>query len=139
MAKNEPGDSNIFNITGPAQYRCQVLHYHARLSRLYLRVFKGAAEQPAFYLLFTDVAYLDCPVTWQGADFRIAASDECIALMLETGLIGKAILQFPGAYASLTDYARLYIATTPGRPVRLIANSAALLTGLPENLLEGRG
>lgn len=134
MAKNQPGDINIFNVTDPAEYRCQILMYHARLSRLYLRVFKGAAEQAAFFLLFADVAYMDCPVNWQGADFRIGESDDCLALMLETGLIGKAILQFPGAYASITDYARLYTVTTPGRLVRLIANSASMLHSLPDNI-----
>lgn len=134
MAKNEPGAVNIFNVTDPAEYRCQILHYHARLSRLYLRVFKGAADYPAFYLLFADVAYLDCPAAWQGANFQIADPDECIALMLETNLIGKAILQYPGAYASITDYARLYMVKTSGRPVRLIANSASMLNSLPDGI-----
>jgi hypothetical protein len=134
MAKNEPGAVNVFNITDPAQYRCQLLHYHARLSRLYLRVFKGMAEHPAFYLLFADVAYIDCPANWQGADFHIASADECIALMLETGLIGRAILQFPGAYASITDYARLYVVNTSGKAVRLIANSASMMNSLPDSI-----
>jgi hypothetical protein len=134
MAKNNPGDRNIFNITDPDQYRCQVYHYHTRLSRLYMRVFKGAAENPVFYLLFTDVALMDCPVNWQGADFEIAAAEDCIGLMLEAGLIGKAILQFPGAYASLTDYARLYRVETTHRPIQIIANSASLLHQLPKEI-----
>lgn len=134
MAKNHPGDTNIFNITDPEQYRCQIYHYHARLSRLYLRVFKGVAEIPVFYLLFADVAFLDCPVNWQGANFKIASADDCIGLMLETGLIGKAILQFPGAYASITDYARLYQTEISARTIQIIANSATLLQQLPEGI-----
>lgn len=134
MAKNNPGDANIFNITDPEQYRCQVYHYHARLSRLYLRVFKGVAEIPVFYLLFADVALLDCPVNWQGANFKIASADDCITLLLEAGLIGKAILQFPGAYASITDHARLYQVETAGRMIQIIANSAAMLQKLPEGI-----
>lgn len=134
MVKIEPGDTNIFNITQPDRYRCQIHHYHSRLSRLYLRVFKDQDRTAAFYLLFTDIAYMDCPVTWQGADFRIEAQDDCIALMLETGLVGQAILRFPDAYASLTHHARLYIATTAARPVRVIASSASFLRQLPSDL-----
>ena len=135
MVKSEPGTTNIFNITDADQYRCQVHHYHSRVSRLYLRVFKGQVDVPVFYLLFSDVAYFDCPVNWQGADFSIAEADDCIALMLESGLVGRAILQFPNAYASLTDYARLYVAQTNAqRPVKIIANSANMVKSLPPEL-----
>jgi len=135
MVKTQPGESNIFNISKPQLYRCQVHHYHSRLSRLYLRVFKGQSEVPAFFLLFSDVAYFDCPVNWQGADFQIAERDDCIQLLLETGLVGRAILQFPNAYASITDYAYLYIAhTQTGRAVRILASSANMVHSLPDEL-----
>lgn len=135
MVKTEPGTYNIFNITNPEVYRCQVHHYHSRLSRLYLRVYKGQATTPAFFLLFADVAYFDCPVTWTGADFSIEDRDECLHLMLEAGLVGEAILRFPNAYASITDYARLYtVHSSAQRPVRLIANSANMVRTLPDDL-----
>jgi hypothetical protein len=137
MVKTENGARNIFNITEPELYRCQIVHYHNRLSRLYVAVYKGndRATPALFYLLFADVAYFDCPVTWQGADFSIAPSDDCIQLMLDTGLIGQAILQFPNAYASITDYARLYIATSStGRQIRIVANSANMVQELPKEL-----
>ena len=137
MVKTENGATNIFNITQPELYRCQVLHYHNRLSRLYIAVYKGndRAAPALFYLLFADVGYFDCPVSWTGADFSIAPTDDCIQLMLDTGLIGAAILQFPNAYASITDYARLYIATTSTeRPIRIIANSANMVQELPKDL-----
>jgi hypothetical protein len=123
----EPGDRNIFQITDPETCRCQVWQYEARLSRLLLRVYRALErEQAAFDLLFIDVAYWDGPMTWGGADFRVGSHDECIALMLETGLVGQAILQFPGAYASITDMARLFVVETKGRPVRLIASSGTM-------------
>ena len=134
MAKTEPGATNVFNITNPEQYRCQVYHYHARLSRLYLRVFRAQMESAAFYLLFSDVAYFQCPVNWQGADFTILSQDDCIGLMLEAGLVGEAILRFPGAYASLTDYARLYEVQGTRKPIRIIASSATLLQRLPNEI-----
>jgi hypothetical protein len=134
MVKTNSGATNIFNITHPEQYRCQLLHYHNRLSRLYLAVYKGQQDTPAFYLLFSDVGYLDCPANWQGADFQIAESEACIELLLETGLIGKAILTFPNAYASITDYARLYqVQTASGRTVRIIASGASM-THTPPNI-----
>ncbi len=134
MAKTERGSQNAFNITDPARYRCQVFHYHRKLSRLYLSVYQGAREQPAFYLLFSDVAYIEAPMSWLGAEFDIAARGECIALMLEVGLVGDAIHQFPDAYASITDYARLYRVRSVHSEIRIIASSAAILQTIPVDL-----
>lgn len=137
MVKSEQGASNIFNISDAEAYRCQILHYHNRLSRLYIAVFKGQDRNaPAiFYLLFSDVGYFECPVTWQGADFTIAPTDDCIQLLLDTGLVGEAILRFPNAYASITDYANLYIAQTSlEKEIRIIASSANMLHDLPSDL-----
>lgn len=137
MVKSKQGETNIFNISNPEAYRCQILHYHNRLSRLYISVFKGQdrATPAIFYLLFSDVAYFECPVTWQGADFNIAPSDNCIQLMLDTGLVGEAILRFPNAYASITDYANLYLAQTSlEKEIRIIASSANMLRDLPSDI-----
>lgn len=131
MAKTQFGAGNIFNITDAGVYRCQVVQYHAKLSRLYISVLKDQA--PVFYLLFTDVGYLECPTSWQGAHFDIGTQDECIALMLEAGLIGQAILRFPNAYASLTEEARLYTVQHTTARIRFIANSANLLHGPPKD------
>ena len=134
MAKTEQGSQNAFNITNPARYRCQVFHYHRKLSRLYLSVYQGAREQPAFYLLFSDVAYIEAPMSWLGAEFDIATRGECIALMVEVGLVGDAIHQFPDAYASITDYARLYRVRSVHSEIRIIASSAAILQTIPGDL-----
>jgi len=137
MVKNTIGETNIFNVTRPENYRCQIVHYHNRLSRLYVAVYNGTgrAAPIVFYLLFSDVGYFDCPVSWTGADFRIAPEDDCIQLLLETGLIGAAILQFPNAYASITDHARLYIgSTTTDKDIRIIANSANMIQNLPADI-----
>ena len=52
MTKTTPDSDNVFNITEPYRYRCQLHHYHSRLSRLYLCVYKDGRTTPAFYLLF---------------------------------------------------------------------------------------
>ena len=134
MAKSTPGSKNVFNISKPARYRCQATHYHRKLSRLYLSVYQGQREAPAFYLLFSDVAYMDMPTSWQGADFDIADHDECIALMLEVGLVGEAIRQFPDAYASITDYARLYRVRSIHCEIRIIAGSGSILQTIPAEI-----
>lgn len=127
-------ETNIFGLKAASLYRCQVYRYFNGLSRLYLAVMKPQQTVPAFFLLFPDVAYFEGPMNWQGADFQIASAPDCIDLMLATGIIGEAVLQFPDAYASITDAARLYIVHTPDRPVRIIAGSVTLLTEIPAGI-----
>ena len=134
MAKSEHGSQNAFNISKPARYRCQVFHYHRKLSRLYLSVYPGERQEPAFYLLFSDVAFIQAPMSWRGARFDIAEKADCIALMLELGLVGEAICRFPDAYASITDYARLYLARALHGDIRIIASSAAILPSVPKEI-----
>ncbi|MCY3779160.1 MAG: hypothetical protein OXG78_02525 [Chloroflexi bacterium] len=134
MAKTEHGSRNAFNITDPNRYRCQIHHYHRKLSRLYLSVYKGARSEPAFFLLFSDVAYIDAPMSWLGAEFDIAERSDCINLLLGVGLVGEAIHQFPDAYASITDYARLYQVRSVSSLIRIIASSGAILPDIPMEL-----
>ncbi|HEX2618881.1 MAG TPA: hypothetical protein VHL11_02010 [Phototrophicaceae bacterium] len=126
--------TNIFNLPNPMLYRCHVHRYFNGLSRLYIRVFKGHDSAPTFYLLFSDLGYYEGPITWEGADFGIATHHECITLMLQVGLIGEAILQFPDAYAAITETAKLYVVRTLHTPVRFIAGSATLLPDIPAEL-----
>jgi hypothetical protein len=124
----------VFDIQAPQLYRCQVYRYFNGLSRLYLSVFKPHQNIPSFFLLFSDVGYFEGPVNWQGVDFYIAPAQECIDLMLKTGMVGEAILQFPDAYASITDSARLFVVDTPASRIKVIASSASILESIPANL-----
>ncbi len=126
--------NSLFEIKAPQLYRCQVYRYFNGLSRLYVAVFKPQQSIPSFYLLFSDVGYFEGPMSWQSVDFYIAPSDECIEMMLQTGMIGEAILTFPDAYASITDTAHLYRVDTPQTPVQMIASSVALLTEVPSGI-----
>lgn len=134
MVKTQHGSRNAFNISEPRRYRCQVHHYHRKLSRLYLSVYKGARNAPAFYLLFSDVAYVDAPMSWPNAEFDIGERQECVDLLLRVGLVGDAIHQFPDAYASITDYARLYQVRSAQNVIRIIASSAAILQDIPAEI-----
>lgn len=135
MAKIEHGSDNVFNITTPNAYRCQIFHYHRKLSRLYLSVYQGQKNVPAFYLLFSDVGYIEAPMSWLGANFSIQDKQDCIDLMLDTGLIGEAVKQFPDAYASITDYAKLYHVATPHQLVRIVASSGSMMQTVPSDIL----
>lgn len=134
MAKVELNSSNVFNITRPASYRCQIFHYHRKLSRLYLSVYKGQRNEPALYILFSDVAYVEAPMSWLGAEFNIGSKQDCIDLMMRVGLVGPAIRQFPDAYASITDYAKLYTVNSPNSVIRIIASSGTLLQSIPAEI-----
>lgn len=134
MANIEHDTDNVFNISEPGRYRCQIYHYHNRLSRLYLSVYKGQNQAAAFYLLFPDLGYVEAPINWQGANFRITPKQECIDLMLKTALVGPAILQFPEAYGSITNHAYLYTVDALEQPVRIIAGRATLLQHLPSDI-----
>lgn len=134
MVKTGQGSTNVFNITDPLRYRCQIHHYHRRLSRLYLSVYKGARNEAAFYLLFSDVAYVDAPTSWLGAEFDIAKRCDCIDLLLRVGLVGEAIHEFPAAYASITDYLQLYLLRSAANTIRIVASSAAILQDIPTEL-----
>jgi hypothetical protein len=124
----------LFGIKTPQIYRCQVYRYFNSLSRLYLGVFRPYQQQPAFYLLFSDAGYFEGPLSWQSVDFHIAPAQECIDLLLRTGMIGEAIFTFPDAYAAITDTARLYRVETPHSPVQIIASSATMLDRIPAEI-----
>lgn len=125
---------NIFRLQAAAAYRCQVHRYFNGLSRLYLSVFKPYQQVPFCYFLFSDVGYFEGPMGWESADFFMASSDQCIELMLKTGLIGEAVLHFPDAYASLTETMHLYGVHTPSTAIRIIAGSAIRMETIPEGL-----
>lgn len=125
---------NILNLKNPMLYRCHLYRYYAGLSRVYMRAFYGQQQEPAFYLLFSDVGYIEGAVSWQGVDFKIAPEQECIDLMLKTGMIGEAVLQFPDAYASITDTAKLYVTQTMHQPTRIIASSVTMFKDIPAEL-----
>lgn len=121
----------MFDVKAPQLYRCQVYRYFSGLSRLYLSVFKPQQTVPAFYALFSDVGYFEGPMGWESVDFQIAPTDECIALLLQTGIIGQAVLQFPDAYAAITETAHLYVVETGQTRVRIIASSVSQLDSVP--------
>jgi hypothetical protein len=100
---------NLLALRAPQRHRCQVYRYFSGLSRLYLSVMRPQQTEPVFFVLFSDVAYFSGPMGWTSADFHLAPDQACIDLLLQAGIIGEAVLQFPDAYASITSAAQLYI------------------------------
>ena len=73
-------------------------------------------------------------MSWESAEFDIASREECVKLMIQVGLIGPAICQFPDAYASITDYARLYQVRTISGLIRIIAGSGTIMKRVPDEI-----
>jgi hypothetical protein len=121
--------SNIFNIKTPHLYRCHIHRYYSGLSRMYVRVFKGDAKEPAFYVLFSDVGYYEGPMNWQGISIRIAPPQECLALMQKNGLLDGVV---PEMLNAITEVAHLYLLESA--PVKIIAGHAARLSEIPQEL-----
>ncbi|MFN8371735.1 MAG: hypothetical protein U0694_02505 [Anaerolineae bacterium] len=123
--------ANVFNIKTPQIYRCNVHRYHNKLSRLYIRAFKGEAQEPAFYLLFTDVGYFEGPMNWQGVGFRLAPARECLTLMQKAGLLAGVQPELASAIAEMTH---LYLLDTPATIIKIIAGQATRLNEIPTDI-----
>ncbi len=123
--------SNVFNIKTPQIYRCHVHRYYSGLSRLYVRAFKGNAQEPAFYLLFSDVGYFEGTMNWQGVNFRRAAAQECLTLMQKSGMLADTP---PEMLQALAEVVHLYILNTEHSSVKIIAGHATRLNEIPSEL-----
>ena len=127
-------ESNIFNIETPQIYRCNVYRYHSGLSKLYIRMFKGMAEAPAFYIFFADVGYFEGPMNWKGVNFHRASSDTCLDLMVSVGLVEDFYLNDPDTRVALAESTHLYMVQTPHTIVKIIAGKGVILKDVPEEI-----
>lgn len=125
---------NIFDIASPQIYRCNIFRYHSGLSKLYIRVFKGMATAPSFYLFFTDVGYFEGPMNWQGVAFQQADADASLRLMRELGIVEDIMLDDPDTRQALAEAAHLYTLQTSHSLIRIIAGDAVKLDDVPEEL-----
>ena len=121
-------------IETPTLYRCNVYRYHSGLSRLYIRVFKGLAQAPSFYLFFSDVGYFDGPMNWHSVDLRRAPAAECLRLMQAVGMVDDFMLDDPEPRLALAEAAHLYVFLTPITQIRLIAGQVVRLDQIPDDL-----
>ncbi len=124
----------IFKIATPEVYRCNILRYDTRLSKIYVRAFNGMSDDPSFYLLFTDVGYFEGPLNWQGAGLYKLQADECLQLMVDVGLVADFMLDDPDTLSVLKETANLYEFRTKFRPVRLIAGDVVMRHEVPADL-----
>jgi hypothetical protein len=127
---------SVFEITRPEEYRCNVYRYSSSLSKLYVRVFKGMAESPSFYLLFSDVGYFDGPMNWSGVDVQRASAEDCLALMVHVGMVTDFMLDDLDTREALAEAAHLYSVQThdAGYTVRIIAGEVIMLADVPDNI-----
>ncbi len=98
---------------------------------MYIRVFEGLKDAPSFYLLFTDVGYFEGPMNWRGVDFVRASADDCLSLMVATGMVDDMYLDDPDTRQALAEAAHLYTLQTEHSRIRIIAGEAVKLQELP--------
>jgi len=69
---------NIFNIEDVDNYLCYIQMYYKQHSTLIVIVNHISEKKKRKYILsFLAMEYFEGPMSWKGADFRIATSDEC--------------------------------------------------------------
>ncbi len=124
-------DSPIFEIKTPEVYRCNILRYDTRLSKIYVRAFNGMSDDPSFYLLFTDVGYFEGPLNWQGAAIYKASSELCLKLMVDVGMVADFMMDDPDTLAALKETANLYLFKTKFRPIQLVAGNVVMRNNVP--------
>jgi len=75
----KPSTNNALGLHDPASYLCRVWKYAVSHSCLLIRAGKIGSHPPkTFYLLFEGVSHFLGPLSWKGADLRVATTEELI-------------------------------------------------------------
>jgi hypothetical protein len=109
---------NIFNLSDAENRTVEVYHYQRHLGRMYLRI---AGENETIYILLSNVAYIEAPSFWKGANFHTASQSEYESFVQQKQIRVNGLA---------TDAMRLY----QSNGVRIIAGNAQILDELPMNI-----
>jgi uncharacterized membrane protein YGL010W len=115
------GVNNIFGLPDSASYYTEVYHYQRRLGRMYLRLTKN--NEPS-YIRLSNVAYIEAPSGWKGAEFRTASQGEYEAFVRGKGLTIAGLA---------AESMRLYVLDGQ-QPVRIVAGTAQVMDELPTDI-----
>jgi hypothetical protein len=133
-----PGMSNIFGIPDAEEYTCS---FHSGMyalgHHLWFRVYhEHKPSIKPINIVFDGVTYFDGPMNWISANFSVAPSDDCLALLNWLGYIND------GAPADvLEDFGKGFklLVAPCGRfshhTVRIIVTSAYRSDGIPPHFV----
>lgn len=115
---------NIFAIANAEDYWCSIQSYSLELSSL--RVDAYIKSDPTNYLqfVFYPVEYFCGPIVWQGANFKLAGSDECLDVLSKLERHEKVSSE--KLIGKFYDF-KLYTVMTPKNVIRIVASNAQLL------------
>ena len=123
---------DVFSIENPDEYFCRVQSYHTSdpLSFMYVFVHPPNEPQKKFVILFNYVRYFAGPMTWAGANFKIAHYDDCATILKRI----PGFQDYPdenqakasGAISRNKHY-KMYLTGSNKLEVKIIALSATIL------------
>jgi hypothetical protein len=116
------------NVSDPSIYYCQIWSYLISHSLMLARAYQGDfLTGDVFYLLFEGVSYFEGPMSWQGTEFQIASTDECLAIMEK--FRRAEIDDVPNR--ELLDYLHLFRCKTPQGEVQVLAYNLHKVKNIP--------
>ena len=112
--------NEIFKSLASSQNcRCRLKRYHASHSSGIIEVTEEGSDN--LYLVFEGVEYIECPVSWRGANIFSGSAEECLEILRK---LKKGFEELPGNY--LAEKYHLYKFQHPDFRIRILANSIYL-------------
>lgn len=112
--------ANIFALDDPEKYNCMVERFVVGHAQMNIRIFHQT-DNKYFRAWFINVEYFAGPIRWEGANFCLATSQECLSLL------HTRMNRFDGLRDNfLADYFKLYKATLPKQDIEIIAAAAGI-------------
>lgn len=113
---------NYFGIENPSEWHCAVFALN-ETGNLRLKLFKPHTKGNRLRITFSSVIYCDLKTAWEGADFQIGSTTECLSIIhsLRDDYLRKAPDE-----KLLGEY-KLFVCTIEkGRRIQIVAGSAIL-------------
>ncbi len=117
----EPGSYNVLDLDYPHVYHCKVIGYFHQQSILLIQVTpEKDSALDTFYVIFDDVVLFDGVLRWQGANLRVATSEEHFNFLMNRALVATSqeLLIFEGGEQAVRLLASSWIAILDELPER---------------------
>lgn len=115
---------NIFNLFEPQSFDCYVERYHSNLHVLRIRAERiGPPLQDVeneIEIIFADTLYYEGAFSWTGANFCIAAPEECLQTLEKAGMMGSDSPE--EIEETLETYHLFCVKTTTGGTIKIVAH-----------------
>lgn len=117
----EANSANVFKIDKADSLSVDVHSYQRRLGRMILRITDNGLP---IYVQLSNVAYMETPAFWKGANFRTASESDYQAFVVEKGIYINSLTE---------DTMRLYVIEGQSS-VKIVAGTAQILDVLPDSV-----